>query len=56
MPTLLPGTIDLIIFVLIFVVIQVWWIFPIIKKNNQLNQSKNDFSEERNQLERLYKK
>ena len=56
MPTVKQGTIDLLIFGLIFIGLQAWWLIPIIKKNIKLNQSNKYLIEERNQLERLYKK
>ena len=53
---MLPGTTDLILLILFFVVLQAWWIIPLIKKNNKINESGKEFSEEVKQLERLYKK
>ena len=51
-----PGTFDLILLILIFIGLQAWWIFPIIKKNNKLNEKGKDLKEEIKQLERIYKK
>ncbi len=51
-----PGTVEIIILLLIFIGLQAWWIIPIIKKNNKLNESGKDLSEEVKQLERLFKK
>ena len=51
-----PGTFDLLILVFIFLGLQVWWIIPIIIKNNKLNRIGNDLREEIKQLENLYKK
>ena len=51
-----PGTFDLLILVFIFLGLQVWWIIPIINKNNELNMRGNDLREEIKQLEKLYKK
>ena len=51
-----PGTFDLLILLLIFLVLQSWWIIPIIKKNNKLNKRGSDLREEIKQLEKLYKK
>ena len=51
-----PGTFDLIILILIFIGIQSWWIVPIIKKNNKLNEKGKDIREEIKQLERIFKK
>ena len=51
-----PGTFDLIILIFIFIGIQSWWIVPIIKKNNKLNENGKDIREEIKQLERIFKK
>ena len=51
-----PGTIDLIILILIFFGLQAWWLIPIIKQNNKLNDRGKDIREEINQLERIFKK
>ena len=51
-----PGTIDLIILILIFTGLQAWWLIPIIKKNNKLNERGKDIREEIKQLERIFKK
>ena len=53
---MLPGSIDLIILILVFFVLQAWWVIPIIKKNNNLNKRDNKLREEIKQLEKLYKK
>tara|TARA_B100000900_G_scaffold334591_1_gene295929 strand:- start:288 stop:449 length:162 start_codon:yes stop_codon:yes gene_type:complete len=50
------GTYDLIILIIIFIGLQAWWLIPIIKKNNKLNKSYKDISEEIKQLERIFKK
>ena len=50
------GTFELLILVLIFLGLQAWWIIPIIKKNNELNNRGKALREEINQLEKLYKK
>ena len=50
------GTFDLIILILIFIGIQAWWIIPIIKKNNKINNRDKDIREEIKQLERIFKK
>ena len=50
------GTFELLIVVFIFLGLQVWWIIPIINKNNQLNKRGKDLKEEIKQLEKLYKK
>ena len=50
------GTFDLIILILIFIGLQAWWLIPIIKKNNKINEKDKDLKEEIKQLERIYKK
>ncbi len=49
------GTFDLIILILIFIGLQAWWLIPIIKKNNKINEKGKDLKEEIKQLERIYK-
>ena len=51
-----PGTPDLIILIFVFMGLQSWWIIPIIKKNNKINERGKELREEINQLEKLYKK
>jgi len=51
-----PGTFDIIILILIFVGLQAWWVIPIIKRNNQMNERGRDLSDEVKQLERIFKK
>ena len=51
-----PGTSEIIILILIFVGLQAWWVIPIIKRNNEINERSNDLSEEVKQLERIFKK
>ena len=51
-----PGTFELIILILIFLGLQAWWVIPIIKRNNEINERSNDLSEEVKQLERIFKK
>ena len=51
-----PGTPDLILLILVFVGLQAWWIIPIIKKNNKINEKGQELREEIEQLEKLYKK
>ena len=50
------GTSDIIILILIFIGLQAWWLIPIIKKNNKINEKDKDLKEEIKQLERIYKK
>ena len=51
-----PGTFELIILILIFLGLQAWWVIPIIKRNNKMNERGKDLSEEVKQLERIFKK
>ena len=53
---MLPGTFDISILILIFVALQAWWVIPIIKRNNEINERSKDLSEEVKQLERIFKK
>ena len=50
------GTFDILTLILIFVGLQAWWVIPIIKRNNKMNERGNDLSEEVKQLERMFKK
>ena len=51
-----PGTFELILLILIFVGLQAWWVIPIIKRNNKMNERGKDLREEVKQLERIFKK
>ena len=51
-----PGTFEILTLLLIFIVLQAWWIIPIIKRNNKINERGKDLSEEIKQLERIFKK
>ena len=51
-----PATFEIIILILIFVGLQAWWVIPIIKSNNKMNERRKDLSEEVKQLERIFKK
>ena len=51
-----PGTFEIILLILIFVGLQAWWVIPIIKRNNKMNERGKDLREEVKQLERIYKK
>ena len=51
-----PGTPDLILLILVFLGLQAWWIIPIIKKNNRINEKGKELREEIQQLEKLYRK
>ena len=50
-----PGTFEIILLILIFVVLQAWWIIPIIKRNYKMNERGKDIREEIKQLERIFK-
>ncbi len=50
------GTPDLILTILVFLGLQAWWIIPIIKKNNKINETPKELRKEVKQLEKLYKK
>ena len=50
------GTFELVILILIFVGLQAWWLIPIIKRNNKMNERDKDLGEEAKQLERIFKK
>ena len=51
-----PDTPDLILLILVFVGLQAWWMIPLIRKNNKLNDTGRELSEAVEQLEKLYKK
>ena len=51
-----PGTPDLIFLILFFVGIQAWWMIPLVRKNNKLNDIGRELREEIKELEKLYKK
>ena len=51
-----PGTFDLIILILIFLGLQAWWVIPIIKRNNNMNDRGKNLRQEVKQLERIFKK
>ena len=51
-----PGTFDLLSLIFIFLCLQAWWIIPIIKNINKLNNGGNYLIDEIKQLEKLYKK
>ena len=50
------GTADFIILILVFLGLQAWWLIPIIKKNNKINERGKELSEEIQKLEKLYRK
>ena len=50
------GIIDLIILLIIFLGLQAWWIYSILKENRKFNKRTTNLKEEIETLERLYKK
>ena len=53
---MLPGTVEILILILIFIGLQIWWLIPLIKGNIQMNAREKDLREEVKQLERIFKK
>ena len=51
-----PGTPDFILLIFVFAGLQAWWIIPIFKKNNKINEKGKELREEIQQLEKLYRK
>tara|TARA_B100000212_G_scaffold304317_1_gene251613 strand:+ start:171 stop:332 length:162 start_codon:yes stop_codon:yes gene_type:complete len=51
-----PGAFELIILVVIFIGLQTWWVIPIIKRNNKMNEKGRNIREEVKQLEKIFKK
>ena len=51
-----PGTFDLLILLIIFIGLQAWWIYPILKKNIQLNKKTTKLKAKIETLENLYKR
>ena len=49
------GSIDLLILLIIFLGLQGWWIYPILKKNRKINKKTSNLTEKIETLERLYK-
>ena len=49
------GTFEIIILIIIFIGLQAWWVIPIIKRNNNINERGNNLSEEVTQLEGILK-
>jgi len=50
------GSIDLLILLIIFIVLQAWWIYPLLKKEGKFNKKNSNLREKIETLERLYKK
>ena len=53
---MLHGTPDLILLAFVFLGLQVWWIIPLIKKNNIMDGRNKLLREEIQRLEKLYRK
>ena len=51
-----PGTFELLILLLIFIGLQAWWVIPIIKRNNKMNEKNKDIKDDIKKLERIFKK
>ena len=50
------GSKDLLILLIIFLGLQTWWVYPIIKENKKLNKKTKNLREKIDTLEKLYKK
>ena len=50
------GSIDLLILLIIFLGLQSWWIYPIIKKNREFQKKDTNLQEKIDTLEKLYKR
>tara|TARA_Y100000589_G_C27183581_1_gene641771 strand:- start:660 stop:821 length:162 start_codon:yes stop_codon:yes gene_type:complete len=50
------GTYDLLILLIIFLGLQVWWIYPIFRRNRRLNKKDTNLKEKIENLERLYRR
>ena len=50
------GSIDLLILLIIFLGLQFWWIYPILKRNTQMNKNNTVLKENIKTLERIYKR
>ena len=50
-----PGTPDLILLLLVFFGLQAWWLIPIIKKNNKINEKGKELRKEIPSLEEDYR-
>ena len=52
---MLQGSLDLLILLIIFLGLQAWWIYPILKKFRKFNKKTSNLKEKIETLERLYK-
>ena len=50
------GTFEIVILIFIFIGLQAWWVIPIIKRNNKMNERGKVLSEDVRKLERIFKK
>ena len=50
------GSIDLLILLIIFLGLQSWWMYPIIKKNREFKKKDINLQEKIDTLEKLYKR
>ncbi len=50
------GTLDLLILLIMFLGLQAWWIYPIIKNTKKLIKGRTNFKEKITNLEKLYKR
>tara|TARA_B100001287_G_C22557612_1_gene469865 strand:- start:430 stop:591 length:162 start_codon:yes stop_codon:yes gene_type:complete len=50
------GALDFLVLIFIFIGLQFWWIIPIMKRNNRINNEKDNFNKKVNFLEKIYKK
>ena len=53
---MLEGSLEILILLIIFLGLQAWWIYPILKKNRKFNKKTSNLKEKIETLERLYKK
>ena len=50
------GSIDLLILLIIFLGLQSWWIYPIVKKYRRFKKKNTNLQEKIDTLEKLYKR
>ena len=50
------GSIDLLLLLIIFLGLQTWWVYPILKNNRNFNKKTSNLKDKIETLERLYKK
>ena len=50
------GTLDLIILILVFAMLQIWWIFPLLINNKKNNFNDKELKSKIDELERLFRK